>query len=218
VDLATILIVSNENEFSEAITSAWLSEVKVPSFVVKTGSHDCRKERFDLAIVGRAGDSAGEILEALCSAGRPIIHVSRLNCSPVHIRSVVTLFEVPGWPEAVVSVANQMLEREHASATLSKLPNASSQLEHQAALGRYIIEMRHNLNNALTSILGNCDLILLDENQVSAVIKGQVETIRNMAMRMNEIMQRLSSLQKEMQLVEQQNRLNCRAKGAASGG
>ena len=30
------------------------------------------------------------------------------------------------------------------------------------------------------------------------------ETIRNMAMRMNEIMQRFSSLQKEMQLVEQQ--------------
>jgi hypothetical protein len=41
-----------------------------------------------------------------------------------------------------------------------------------------------------------------------------VETIRNMSMRLNEIMQRFSSLQKEMQLMEQQSR---KAKGAAAG-
>jgi hypothetical protein len=36
-------------------------------------------------------------------------------------------------------------------------------------------------------------------------VRGQIETIRNMSLRMNEIMQRFSSLQKEMQLVEQQS-------------
>jgi FtsZ-binding cell division protein ZapB len=54
-------------------------------------------------------------------------------------------------------------------------------------------------------VLGNSDLILLDSDQLPASLRSQVETIRNMGMRMNEIMHRFSSLQKEMQLMEQQN-------------
>ena len=73
-------------------------------------------------------------------------------------------------------------------------------------LGRDMLEMRPPLNNARTSLLGNSDLILLDQEQLSPAMCSQVETIRNMGMRMNEIMQRFSSLQKEMQLMEQQSR------------
>jgi FtsZ-binding cell division protein ZapB len=54
-------------------------------------------------------------------------------------------------------------------------------------------------------VLGNSDLILLDSDQLPASLRSQVETIRNMGMRMNEIMHRFSSLQKEMQLMEQQS-------------
>lgn len=215
MDLATILIVSEENEFSQVIASSWLSEDSVPTFVLKTSSDDFAHVKFDLAVAGRVHD-VGAVVETLRGAGKPILHVSRLNSESPNLSGVVTLFEVPGWPDSVVSVANQILEREHA-AKLPKSLDTGSQLEHQAALGRYILEMRHNLNNALTSVLGNCDLILLDEDQLSSIAKGQVETIRNMAMRMNEIMQRLSSLQKEMQLVEQQNRNNPRGRGAAAG-
>jgi len=35
-------------------------------------------------------------------------------------------------------------------------------LEQQAALGRYMLEVRHNLNNSLTSVLGNSELLVLD--------------------------------------------------------
>ena len=68
-----------------------------------------------------------------------------------------------------------------------------------------MLEARHNLNNALTSVLGNSDLILLDAEQLPASLRQQVETIRNMSMRMNEIMHRFSSIQKEMQLIEEQS-------------
>jgi DNA-binding protein YbaB len=44
-----------------------------------------------------------------------------------------------------------------------------------------------------------------------------VETIRNMSMRMNEIMHRFSSLQKEMQLIEEQSMQRV-AKAAAGRG
>ena len=93
----------------------------------------------------------------------------------------------------------------------------TKQVEHEALLGRYMLEMRHSLNNALTSILGNAELILLDPQSLSPNLKLQVETIRNMGMRVNEIMQRFSSLQKEMQLVEQQGRNKAREKSAAIG-
>ena len=93
----------------------------------------------------------------------------------------------------------------------------TKQVEHEALLGRYMLEMRHSLNNALTSILGNAELILLDPQALSPNRKLQVETIRNMGMRVNEIMQRFSSLQKELQLVEQQGRNKAREKRAAAG-
>ena len=91
------------------------------------------------------------------------------------------------------------------------------QLEHQAALGRYILDVRHNLNNALTSILGNSDLILLDAPTLPAAQRSQVETIRNMTMRLNEIVRRFSSLQKEMQLIEQQTKKKPVEKSATAG-
>jgi len=64
--------------------------------------------------------------------------------------------------------------------------------------------MRHNLNNALTSVLGNSDLLLLEPGSLSAQTRAQIETIRNMALRIHEIMQRFSSLEKEMNVVAQQ--------------
>ncbi len=93
-------------------------------------------------------------------------------------------------------------------ADLSRVLESNSQLEQQAALGRYMLDVRHNLNNALTSVLGNSELMLLDPETLAPGLRPQVETIHNMTMRMNEILQRFSSLQKEMQLVEEQGKQN----------
>jgi signal transduction histidine kinase len=86
-------------------------------------------------------------------------------------------------------------------------------LQRQASLGRYMLEVRHNFNNALTAVLGNSDLILLDAPELSPAMRAQVETIRNMGMRMNEIMHRFSSLQKEMELMDQQSLKKAAAAG-----
>jgi len=71
-------------------------------------------------------------------------------------------------------------------------------------LGRYILEMRHGLNNALTSLLGNSDLLLIEPGSLSAPARAQIETIRNMTLRIHEVLQRFSSLEKEMNVVAQQ--------------
>jgi signal transduction histidine kinase len=71
-------------------------------------------------------------------------------------------------------------------------------------LGRYMLDMRHGLNNALTSLLGNSDLLLIEPGSLSAQARGQIETIRNMTLRIHEVMQRFSSLEKEMNVEAQQ--------------
>ena len=65
-------------------------------------------------------------------------------------------------------------------------------------------EMRHNINNALTSILGNADLELLEPGLPANVI-AQADTIRNMALRLHEIFQRFSSIEKELAVAAHSN-------------
>ncbi len=207
VNRPIVVIISDEEEFSLAITARWLVERNVPALVVK-GRGACgqlENEDFDLAIVGGLPqESLGPALDSLCVTGKPVIHVSRSNGQSPRLSRVVSLPEIPAWPELLVTVATQILEREHAHAGMSRLMESNAQLEHQAALGRYMLDVRHNLNNALTSVLGNSELMLLDHETLTPSLRPQVETIHNMTMRMNEILQRFSSLQKEMQLVEQQ--------------
>ena len=61
-----------------------------------------------------------------------------------------------------------------------------------------MLEMKHSVNNALTSMLGNAELLLLEPGQLSAQSLAQIKTIHSMALRINEIMQRFSSLASEM--------------------
>jgi signal transduction histidine kinase len=219
VDRPNVIIISDETEFSSAITARWLAERNVPALSVK-GSDSCsqlQKEDFDLAVVGGfQPELLGPVLESVRTAGKPVIHVSRLNGHSPKLPGVVSLPEILAWPELLVTVATQILERERAAADLSRVLESNTRLEHQAALGRYMLEVRHNLNNALTSVLGNSELMLLDPEALSPTLRPQVETIRNMTMRMNEIMQRFTSLEKEMQLVDQQTWKKS-AKGARAG-
>jgi signal transduction histidine kinase len=76
-------------------------------------------------------------------------------------------------------------------------------VQRQAALGRYMLEMRHSLNNALTSVLGNSELLLLEPGAFSGSVREQIEIIRNMSLRMHEIIQRFSSLESEMKVAEE---------------
>jgi signal transduction histidine kinase len=208
----TVLIVSDEVELADAIRSHWQAAGNATSFVMKTSS-ECGHDNFDLAIAGGLQEPAA-VLETLRETGKPVIHVSRLKGGTPKLTGVVSLPEAPGWTELLAIVVREVLERERTAAELTRALEANSQLQHQASLGRYMIDTRHNVNNALTSILGNCDLILLDEQELPGTVKNQVETIRNMGMRLNEIMQRFSSLEKEMQLMEQQSR---KAKSATAG-
>ena len=201
----TVAIISEEPEFSTAATRRWLNEPNVPSFILLETS-SCSRLRgggFDLAVIGGISpESISRVLEIIEPARKPVIQVSRSNGDSRQASNMVSLPEIQQWPDLLVTLGTQVLARERACAELTRLMESSAHIEQQATLGRYMLEMRHNLNNALTSILGNSELILFDQTQLGPTTRAQVETIRNMGMRMNEILQRFSSLQKEMELIE----------------
>ncbi len=79
-----------------------------------------------------------------------------------------------------------------------------------------MLDVRHTLNNSLTSVLGNSELLVLDPGSLSASERSQIETIRNMAVRMHEILRRFSSIEKELNAVEKQAENEARTKSRAA--
>ena len=203
----TVAIFTDDAAFANALTRRWLTEHEIPAFVLMQSDSDFGSALdYDLAVVVRIHpDKLASTVETLKMLGRPVILLSSVNANSSQGRNLICLPEVEEWPALVVVLAQQVLYHQRIKANFERMQELNSELEREASLGRYMLEVRHNLNNALTSVLGNSDLILLDSDQLPASLRSQVETIRNMGMRMNEIMHRFSSLQKEMQLMEQQS-------------
>jgi signal transduction histidine kinase len=210
-EMPTVLIISDEADFSRRITARWQSERNVPTFTLLSGELWPRfaADVFDVAIVGELRrDLLSVVLEPLHSTGQPIFCVSHDPTTAQLIRDrwprVALLRPGEHWLETLVLAAAEGVHRARAETRARAAELSCANLERQATLGRYMLEMRHSLNNALTSVLGNSDLLLLEPGSLSAQTRAQIETIRNMALRIHEVMQRFSSLEKEMNVVAQQ--------------
>lgn len=211
LDHPTALIISDDAEFSRAITSRWQSERSVPAFTLMS-SDVCLgfdPESFHLAMVGGLRPQAlSVVLEALGAAGKRVLFVSQDARVIETVRDrwpgFAVLRQQENWLDTLVLVAAEALQRSIAEARARHAEWANATLQRQATLGCYILEMRHTLNNALTSVLGNSELLLLEPGSLSAGARAQIETIRNMTLRMHEILQRFSSLEKELNVVERQ--------------
>ena len=76
----------------------------------------------------------------------------------------------------------------------------AAETRHFAALGRYVAEMRHSFNNAMTSLLGNAELLLMEPDAYPPQVREQLTTIRAMALRLHQMMQRFSSLEAKLEI------------------
>jgi len=211
VQAPTVLIISDEVDFSRRVTARWQMERNVPTFTLLSGDLWPRfaADVFDVAIVGELRrDLLSVVLEPLHSTGQPVFCVCQdpATAQLVHDRwpRVAILRTSEHWLETLVLAANEAVHRSRSESRARAAETACATLDRQATLGRYMLEMRHNMNNALTSVLGNSDLLLLEPGSLSAQTRAQIETIRNMTLRIHEIMQRFSSLEKEMNVVAQQ--------------
>ncbi|HTR64810.1 MAG TPA: hypothetical protein VMH85_03490 [Terriglobales bacterium] len=198
----TVLIVSDDPSFSSAVTGRWQSEREMPAFTLM-GSDLCHAldpETFDLAIVaGSRSRGVTALQKAL--AGKPAVFVLEENCPAQQLREAracgAALRKHEDWLETLVLLGSEILRRTEATTRAEQAEQAGAVAAVEATLGRYMLEARHNLNNALTSVLGNSEL-MLEPGILSSVARSQAETIHNMALRMHETLQRFSSLEKEL--------------------
>jgi len=217
MDQSTVLIISDDAAFSSAITSRWQIERNV-TLMSSDVCQEVDPEAFDMAIVGSVHTGTlPTVLEALAPTGKPVLLVSEESTPGLRESRALILHQYEGWLEALILVSGETLRRCQATAVARRMEQANATLEGNATLGRYMLEMRHTLNNALTSVLGNAELLLLEPGTLPATPRAQVATIRNMALRMHEILQRFSSLEKELKVVERQAGREEHAAGATVG-
>jgi len=228
VDQPTVLIISNDAEFSSVIASRWKSERAIPAFTLMTADlcPGLNSGNFDVAIVGGLPlDAWLSVIKTLQTCRKPVLLVRHADNPAIqtgnpHSRLMTLLQKDDNWPDTAVVILSECLRNIRAAATIQRLEHKAVHLTRDATLGRYILEMRHSLNNALTSVLGNSELLVLEPETLGpldAKVRSQIETIRNMALRIHEIMQRFSSLEKELNIAEKQTANESKANAHAAG-
>ena len=201
----SVLILSDDREFARLLTACWQVERQLPELSVVTSdfwSADAA-DSSDLVVIGPVRE--GKLTEIL--RNMPPSSVVIL-CAPSDAKELGALrkryprlLHVPlreDWTQVVLLVAGESLRRAEALRLAQQAEQRAAQNANQAVLGRYMIDMRHSLNNAMTSLLGNAELLLLEPGELSAQSLAQIKTIHTMALRINEVMQRFSSLASEM--------------------
>jgi signal transduction histidine kinase len=160
-----------------------------------------------LTILGPRVNHLPKVLRAIEAAGDAVICVAAEESLPVRELRGLAMFirQADGWLEDLVQLASEVLRRSDACARMRLAEQALAASQRHAILGRYILEMRHTLNNCLTSVLGNAELLLLEPGRLAADTREQIETMHTMALRLHEIFQRFSSLESEMQFAERKS-------------
>ncbi len=206
---ANVLILTDDAEFARLLTACWQAERQAPRITV-LGSATWRETEpvaHDLVVVGQLrGAKLGEILPALEPATAVILCAQTESRELGRLRSRhPRLLHVPlreDWTQTLLLVAGESLRRSEALRMAREAERHAARNERDAALGRYMTDMKHSVNNALTSMLGNAELLLLEPGQLSSESLAQIKTIHSMALRIHEIIQRFSSLASEMREAE----------------
>ncbi len=200
-----ILIVSDDTEFVRALLARWRTEMDSPAItaVSMNVSAQANSAGYVLVVVG-------PLRQGAAPPAAPVLHIDSTVCAVGDLASLasvrakhadwILLPEYVGWTEALLSVAREVLRRTTAEKRAREAELTNHAHQRFGVLGRSLLEARPGMVNALTSLLGNADLILLSDDPMPAECREQVRTIRTMALRLNEMVQRLSSLESEMEL------------------
>jgi signal transduction histidine kinase len=204
-----VLILTDDAEFAQLLTGCWRMERQLPGLSVVT-SELWKNEGLssaDLIVIGPL--KSGKLMDVLrgVESGTALIF-----CAPADPQELALLRERhprllhvalrEDWAQMVLQLASESLRRTEALKLAKHAERRAAVNSSQATLARYMVDMKHSMNNALTSLLGNAELLLLEPGQLTAQSLAQIKTIHTMAMRINEIMQRFSSLDNELREVE----------------
>jgi hypothetical protein len=209
---ASVLIISDDTEFARTVAARWQAERYVPGITIVTSDvwQAGSSAGYDLSIIGPTRDEKRAPILASASAtpGSAAVCVAEEKDIPSLHAEYSQLLLVPmqdGWPSTLILVSLEALRRVDAVARAQHAERQALGCQSHATLGRYMLEMRPSVNNALTSVLGNADLLVLEPGRLPSDCRDQIQTIHTMALRLHEIMQRFSSLAAEMRLGEKES-------------
>ncbi len=204
-----VLILTDDSDFARLLAACWQTERQLPGLSILTSDLWKGSDQVtpDLIVIGPLKEDKLPSVLGTIESSTAIIF-----CAPSEHKDFgllrkryPRLLHVPlreDWTQMILLLAGESLKRTEALRIARQAEQNAAQNANQAMLGRYMTEMKHNVNNALTSLLGNAELLLLEPGQLSGQSLAQIKTIHTMAMRINEIVQRFSSLAAEMKDAE----------------
>ncbi len=213
----TVLILSADPAFARELTAHWFKDSAPPGFTVLDQGIflDLKGSSYDLAIADASSPELRAVLkQALSSTAKPALLIHGDDACPF-VQTEGAVIEIHRgrlpqnsppqdgssdsglWAEIAGLAAREILRRLLAESRQHAAESVCAAAEVEATLGRYMVEMRHNVNNALTSVLGNSELLTIEPGLPRSVVE-QADTIHNMALRLHEIFQRFSSIEKEL--------------------
>jgi signal transduction histidine kinase len=199
------VILTDETEFARLLTACWQAERHAPGVTVLTSDlwREQEAPTRDLVVVGPVREGRlTSVLRSLDPSTAVILCVPADSKELGQLRArYPRLVQVPlreDWAQTLLLVAGESLRRAEAVRLARQAERTAAKNENHATLGRYMLDMKHSMNNALTSMLGNAELLLLEPGQLSTQSLAQIKTIHSMALRIHEIMSRFSSLAAEM--------------------
>ena len=207
-----VLIVTDNASFGRDLSTHWQMQHEVPEFttVSSEGSEFIGIEKFaaldgyDLALIGKVSK---EHLHSVLHRTRNVPAVlvwTPPGVAPSDLReefpNTLPLRECASMVESTVSVGVALLLRTQYQKKVACTHTLATDDKIHAALGRYMVESRPNLNNALTSILGTAELMEIGNFRSADRVRDDVKTIHMMALRIQSMLQHFSVVEAEMKL------------------
>ena len=204
-----LLVISDQSGFSRDLIARWQTQPQVPEFTALTSDllRTTGSAPFEMAIAGDLHpERSSEVLMQLNRSTTPAIYLAGPIESSQSIRRdyprLTVVSRHDAWLDSMVLLAEEILKRVEITAQMERVEQIARASHKHATLGKYMVESRHGFNNALTSVLGNAELLLLESSALSEGMREQLETLHSMTLRLHEMMQRFTSLEMEMQCAE----------------
>jgi len=200
-NLHAVLMIADDAAFPRDLVGRWQRERVVPGFTVMSTElfHGGSAGSFDLAILGPVDQRRlVSALKTIDGGMHPVLCVlenaSQIQAVRAQHPRVLVVPQHEGWLDSVVLLGTECLRRVDLTRRVQRAEQAVNAHAGHAALGKFMLENRHDLNNLLTSVMGNAELLKIDSGGFSDLARDQVETIHASALLMYELMQRFSSI------------------------
>jgi len=222
VERTQVILLSSSEETACYISARWQGQNDGPNITVLSKGHLAAALSVTaqtLVVAGPNVEQREEVIHTLESRHVPTMCVletgENLHKFLQKYSTLLVFLDTPEGLDALIRTGNHVLRRLLAESKVEQAEANLQNLTSHAQLGRYIIDIRHNFNNCLTAVLGNAELLLMENGNLPPHFKEQLDTILSMALRMHQMMQRFSSLETEMHFAERHSHVEMKADKSA---